>query len=219
MKRSIFALITFALGVAGSGCATMHPRAHAEGFQFEAFGDATEARQQAKTFRTTLQKEVQELEPEQLAEVQRDVKVLERSFPTGVGVKDGVIAASAESGYEVVGTFKFNPDSGTSFWFADYSSVGRKIYCYPQVPLTWVTLGLWQIFVPLSYPCMAPARIPLEEAYGLVRQAATAAGANTAIITDVRKAEDAEENVFRLEGIFLRFKAAPAPDAQPSHQI
>jgi len=41
------------------------------------------------------------------------------------------------------------------YWFRDYRPGGgwRTALCYPQVPLTWLTLGLWSL-IPTYYVCM-----------------------------------------------------------------
>ncbi|MBL9039924.1 MAG: hypothetical protein JNG84_15505 [Archangium sp.] len=172
--------------VLSSGCATLHPRALGESMRFEAFGEAGDVRLQHREYEKNLAAATQDLEPEALVDAAPEVKIFERALPTGVTVKEGVISASPESSFDVVGTFTYVPPARETnlfalVWFNDYSGVGRKILCYPQVPLEWVSLGMWGVLSPTAYPCIA--RGPTQdEGYGLLRVAAKAAGASVAVI-------------------------------------
>lgn len=195
-----------------TGCATMHPRAHAEALKVTTFGEATVARQAKRDFQLALHQAVDDLSFDQLVELEPTVKIVERTFPPGVELKDGLITASPDSGFEVTATFRYSPPDAYTFWFADYDSIGRKVFCYPQVPLTWVTLSAWQFFVPLSFPCMTRTVVPVDNIYGLVRQAAKSAGADLVVLTNVYSDG---EMTGGLEGVMLRFIGIPAPAPAP----
>jgi hypothetical protein len=72
--------------------------------------------------------------------------------------KQGLLIAEAGSGHEVltrVGlVFPGMENPGMAFWFRKYrpEQRWRKGLCYWQVPLAWLTLGIWKV-VPLGYPC------------------------------------------------------------------
>ena len=68
------------------------------------------------------------------------------------------LEAAPGSGNRVLGRVKLEfpamENPALSFWFRSYrpEQSWRRSYCYPQVPLLWITLGLWAI-VPLNYVC------------------------------------------------------------------
>ena len=70
----------------------------------------------------------------------------------------GLLVAEEGTGHEVVTrlqlVFPTMENPAKLFGFIKYrpEQRWRKGYCYWQVPLWWVTLGLWKL-VPLSYPC------------------------------------------------------------------
>jgi len=86
-----------------------------------------------------------------------EVKVLVDTVPEGISVNDGQISSESDYEHEVIGHFSFRPDykrqdSDALDAFTNYKTGWRKAVCYPQVPLRYVTLGLWKI-IPTSYPC------------------------------------------------------------------
>ena len=86
----------------------------------------------------------------------------EKRLPRGISLnEEQEIRVSPGSEYEVVEKvylkipFINNPYiSNGTLWFYSYrpEEGWRKPFCHWQVPLHWVTLGLWSI-VPLSWPC------------------------------------------------------------------
>lgn len=111
------------------------------------------------------------------------------TLPVGIESTGRHIAITPASSYAMLGAFDFYAGGGSTFWFAEYASSGRKAYCYPQVPLTWLTLGLWQVLVPLSWPCIAKARVDPAYAWAQVRAIAAAAHADAAVVR-LRTADD-----------------------------
>lgn len=104
-----------------------------------------------------------------------------------------------EPGYEheVIGRVTVQGRKAPFFFlarFIDYRDVWRKALCYWQVPLEWLTLGIWSI-VPLSYPCHASgATLTREEAIEDLRNAALPAGADLAIVfTGRARADDVKQ--------------------------
>ncbi|MBM9576764.1 hypothetical protein JWG45_06310 [Leptospira sp. 201903070] len=76
-------------------------------------------------------------------------------FPPGFSW-DGKTLVYDEKKWELLGHVysDYNQDSHL-FWFYDYieEESWKKTYCYWQVPINWVTLGIWA-FTPLYYPCI-----------------------------------------------------------------
>ncbi len=76
-------------------------------------------------------------------------------FPPGFSW-DGHTLIYDEKKWELLGHVysDYNQDSPL-FWFYDYleEESWRKPYCYWQVPINWVTLGIWA-FTPFYYPCI-----------------------------------------------------------------
>lgn len=95
-------LLLFVIPVLSVGCATLHPRAQANGVYFKPFGEVSETEQMRSGFKTRLASNLGALaEPEQLAAQAPELKILERTLPDGVTFKDGVISTSPESGLTV----------------------------------------------------------------------------------------------------------------------
>jgi hypothetical protein len=88
----------------------------------------------------------------------REVPVIVNGWPYGVFVESGTIHAEL-SEYELVGAVyaKYNNPRWivSGFWFYDYGGRDewRKGFCWPQVPLSWLSLSLWAWVVPTYYPC------------------------------------------------------------------
>ncbi len=169
-----------------SGCATLAPGAHRQGLRIE--WDAKGASNFVETdkhWREVLQETLALLSPADLAKeaVQR-VEIQ----PT-----------PAPSGAEKIADFHFEPAGATTLWFAEYASSAQKAYCWWQVPLTWLTLGLWQVVVPSSWPCVVKPVLPVEEGYGYLRAAAAAAGANVIVIS---KQSRSDHKLVIAEGSF-----------------
>ena len=71
------------------------------------------------------------------------------------------------------------------YWTWPYEEGWRKGYCYPQVPLKILTLGLWYL-VPLGWPCMAVAPGDTAERERAllrsIRHGTAAMGGNLAVV-------------------------------------
>ncbi len=109
-----------------------------------------------------------------------NVKVLDETVPPGVVIHGDVL--SVEDGYPltIVGRYDFFGPQGGPWTFSDYKSTGRKVYCYWQAPLTWVTLGMWALVVPVSYPCWTE-NLTQDERIAQIRLVAMAAGGNLVV--------------------------------------
>lgn len=119
-----------------------------------------------------------------------DVVLLIEQYPKGTSRIRNRLHVAPDSGYELIAGYDLYASGATTFWFADYASSWRKAYCYPQVPLTWVTLGLWQLVSPVSWPCVKAARLKQDVAWKQVRHLAAAAGADVAIVELKLNGED-----------------------------
>ncbi|MBX7112763.1 MAG: hypothetical protein K1X64_00415 [Myxococcaceae bacterium] len=206
--RVVFLMMSFGL----VGCATLHPRAQADAAKIDFFGEAGEVEEANAKYREAVKAALEKLEePSELAGLSKKVTVLEKTLPEGVEVSNDVIKTAPDSGLTVIGTIQMSPNVAVAFGFPDYSSTVRKVACYPQAPLIWVTLGVWAIFVPTSYPCWGKSITPAE-GYGLLRAHAEAAGANLVILRNVSKTEDSFGTAagYLLRGV-VKEKAKPAP--------
>lgn len=80
-------------------------------------------------------------------------------LPRGVELKDGAISVAPDADVELVAKISaqmnFPGMLGGNEWFYDYdeSQAWRKGFCYWQVPLSWITVGMWAYLSPLSHPC------------------------------------------------------------------
>ena len=215
--RVVFLMMSFGL----VGCASLHPRAQATSARIDFFGEASEADEAQTKYKEAVKAELEKLEePSDLAGLSKNVTVLEKTLPAGVEVTNDVIKTAPDSGLTVVGTIRMSPATASPYWFSDYSSTGRKVACYWQTPLSWVSLGLWAIFVPTAYPCWGKGITPAE-GYGLLRAHAEAAGANLVILQEINKSDDYFGNAvgYLLRGMVQeKTKPQPASAETPQHK-
>ena len=208
MTRLLF-LVALA---AGSGCATMHPVAHAQQVRLEPFGEESDVKQRRDDFNAKMIGKFKVKQPGDSVNSGRSVKVFNRALPDGVTVaENGLITATPQSGYQVLGRFAFEPKGATTVAFARYDSVPKTCFCGVNVVLTWLTALAWQA-VPISWPCVARAKLPHAEAQGFLRAAAEAAGGDVVVITS---REEDENDLFRAEGLILKGPRASAEAPPP----
>lgn len=202
--RIAFSLLAFGL----TGCASLHPRAQLKGSSVTFYGESGEVETARKNHEVSLKGTLSTLEENAaLAKLAKNVTVLEKTLPPGVEVNGNVISTKPDSGLTVVGTIDVSPARATPLWFSDYQGAGRKVACYWQTPLTWVSLGLWALLVPTSYPCWG-TELAVDEGYGLLRASAEAAGADVVVLTEIWKSE---EKFFSAKGYLLRSSKKAAP--------
>lgn len=194
---------------AAVGCATISPRAHVDGMKFTPVGELGRADAARAAFQRTITQRLEALtESEQLAGLSPEVELYERNVPAGLALSDfGDVTAAPGSGFEVVGDFAITAAHGFPMLFNDYSSVGRKAYCYWQTPLTWVTLGVWMA-VPLNYPCWS-RWLTRAEGIGLLRAMGKAAGADVLVLP--WGLNDRQDIFHQTAGVFVRRLAATPP--------
>lgn len=125
------------------------------------------------------------------------------TYPRGIEPSGRSIKINPDAEYILLGGYDLYATGATTFWFADYTSTARKVACYPQVPLTWVTLGLWQLVVPLSWPCAAKARMDRPLVWNQIRHIAAAADADAAVVL----LKNQDEEVIDAWGWLLRKKS------------
>ena len=158
------------------GCAGVVTSAHP--VTFTTFGDAETIAERQKDVLNRFQAARAKPPEDKIAEV----KILQDALPDGLEVKGGTISVKEGFPHVVLGKFTLRAGSASPFWFGDYDAGWRKGYCYPQVPLTWVTLGIWGTLVPLSYPCWSGGgTLSRELAIQQMKTLAWAAGANLVV--------------------------------------
>lgn len=91
----------------------------------------------------------------------RDVdglKIYKHRLPIGFEYVNGQLDYD-QTNYEMIGQIQtemrygFFDRAGFTFYPYGHDQTFRKVLCYPQTPLIWLSLGIWNI-VPLHYPCM-----------------------------------------------------------------
>lgn len=89
------------------------------------------------------------------------LKIYEHRLPRGFSFKkkDPFIELNYDQlKFEKVAHFKTDAQikwydyAGFTFYSYDWPESARAYYCYPQVPLVWLTLAAWNL-IPLHYPC------------------------------------------------------------------
>jgi hypothetical protein len=171
--------VVAAVALLAMGCAPTYSTA-----QVQAVGEYQSGAKEAfaKKYRD-LQKSEDERAPEPpsaTSSAAARVLVLDETVPPGVVIHGDVL--SVEDGYPltIVGRYDFFGPQGGPWTFSDYKSTGRKVYCYWQAPLTWVTLGMWALVVPVSYPCWTE-NLTQDERVVQIRLVAMAAGGNLVV--------------------------------------
>ncbi len=141
-----------------------------------------------------------------------DVTVVENDEGAGLEVVDGTLKKFRGQDIEVVGTFEMRGELHGPFYPSDYLGVGRKIFCWPQVPLAWVTVGLWLI-IPTSYFCYGKTPVDRDHWIGWVKQIVDSAGGNLGVVTFGPR----KDSIDTAKGYVLKVvdPKAPAPVAGP----
>jgi hypothetical protein len=151
-----------------------------------------------------------------------EVKVLVDTMPEGLELKDGILTVTDGYSHEIVGKFTLGPGRGAGvtgvLWFADYKSVAHKVACYPQVLLTWVTMGIW-FLSPTSYVCWGNTLMEKEELIDHLKVIARSAGGDL-VMTSISSYEP--ETAYGASGFIIKRdpnsqKSRPQKLA-PSHQ-
>ena len=94
----------------------------------------------------------------------------------------------------------------STWWYIDMHdqhSSGRDTYCKVQTPLRTLTLGIWSLFSPFSWPCQIlysgdkkeNMKIHVQE----LKRAATAIGANLVFINRVRNEQQVSGNYWSVQ--------------------
>jgi hypothetical protein len=114
--------------------------------------------------------------------VYADVTVIESDGKESLTIAEGNLAKFRGADLEVIGKFDLKPDSYTPWTFANYSSLPRKLLCWPQVPLMWITLGVW-IAVPTSYFCWSRTPGKRDAWMAWIKQLVDSAGGDAGVVT------------------------------------
>ena len=111
-----------------------------------------------------------------------DVRVYVAAIPDGLSVTDGSLTVDEGTEHRILGRFRISPTRhqyGT-YLFTEYEHAAVAAACYPQVILTWATLGLW-VIVPTSWGCLTNGFQPREALVDQARHLARAAGGNAVV--------------------------------------
>jgi hypothetical protein len=131
-----------------------------------------------------------------------EVIVLVSALPEGISYNQETMTVEEGYDHELLATFEFMPSNATPYWFADYRAGWRKGLCYPQVPLSWVTLGIWPTFVPTAWPCWGTPKNDKLDMLQDVRRVGASAGGDTVILQMVEW--PGSDSVIAARGFVLR---------------
>lgn len=140
-----------------------------------------------------------------------EVVVVENDEAAGLDVVDGTLKQFRGQDVEMVGTFTIEGEYHSPFYPSDYLSTARKVFCWPQVPLTWVTLGIWLI-IPTSYFCWGKTPDDRDHWIAWVKQIVDSAGGNLGVVTFGPKKNSFDE----AKGYVMRVKAPAPASVQPA---
>jgi hypothetical protein len=128
----------------------------------------------------------------------RHIPVLLNQLPEGVSFSGEQIQVAPDSPWTLIAEATAMPNGGRNYWlmgFYDYNEdeSWRKGLCYWQVPLHWLTIGLWYI-VPTDYACnvfesnsVSSANERKRRVISTLQRAASASGADLVVLTGERK--------------------------------
>lgn len=153
---------------------------------------------------------VDDFENHRASPVFGDVTVVENDESSGLDVVDGTLKKFRGQEIEVIGTFELTGELHGPFYPSDYLGVGRKILCWPQVPLSWVTLGIWLI-IPTSYFCYGKTPVDRDHWLGWVKQMVDSAGGNLGVVTFAPN----KQSIDTAKGYVLRIAAPAQAPAAP----
>jgi hypothetical protein len=140
-----------------------------------------------------------------------DVTVVESDENEGLEVIDGTLKRYRGQDVEMLGTFELHAVGYHSpFYPADYLQTARKVVCWPQVPLTWLTLGIWLI-VPSSYFCWSNTPTDRDHWIAWVKQMVDSAGGNLGVVTFGPN----NKKIFEAKGYVVRV-VTPNPNPNPN---
>ena len=111
-----------------------------------------------------------------------DVRVYVAALPDGLTVDSGTLEVEEGRAHRILGRFRLAPTRhqyGT-VGFSEYEDPMAAALCYPQVLLTWATLGLW-VAVPTSWACLSDPFQPREALIDQARHLAAAAGGDAVV--------------------------------------
>jgi hypothetical protein len=119
------------------------------------------------------------------------VAVVESDDNQNLEIADGTLKGYQGQQVEVIGTFELKREFHGPFYPSDYLWLPRKIMCWPQVPLMFVTVGLWLI-LPFPYACFG--KTPGDRAHWIdwVKQIVDSAGGNLGVVTFAKKKDQIE---------------------------
>jgi hypothetical protein len=122
----------------------------------------------------------------------QEVGVVESDEQAGLVMVDGNLRSMKGADIEVLGTFELEAQRHTPFAFTDYTSIWRKLLCWPQVPLVWLTLGMW-LLMPSSWFCWSRTPASRDSWMQWVKQMADSAGGNLAVVEFAPRKHDIDE--------------------------
>ncbi len=139
-----------------------------------------------------------------------DVTVVENDENAGLDVVDGTLKRYRGQDIEIVGTFELLGAVHSPFYPSDYLALPRKIICWPQVPLAWLTLGIWLI-VPTSYACWSKTPTDRDHWIAWVKQMVDSAGGNLGVVTFGPR----KDSIDTAKGYIVRVVNPKAPMPPP----
>lgn len=134
----------------------------------------------------------------------KEVTVLIDQMPPGMVMNGNTPIISDNAGVEMVGKFDLEARTSNFFFtarFVDYAEVWRKGLCWWQVPLEWVTFGIWSAS-PTTWACF-PAKpiMSKQDALTYIKKAAAGTDADVVVMT---YDGERDESLRSARGWFLR---------------
>lgn len=152
-----------------------------------------------------------------------DVKVLLEALPDGMSIKDNDIQFDS-SRYDLLGKvsaqYNYPGWAALGMWFYDYNEdeKWRSGLCSWQVPLSWLTIGMWAVLSPLAYPCKPAAGSDEARRAHIVQalqKATKALGGNLVVVAGF----GGLNFIHGASGLGYAFRVKHGPSAVPPNQV
>lgn len=150
-----------------------------------------------------------------------DVALFLNQVPEGLSMEGGKLAVKEgyEDRFEIKGTlrsaFRYNPTAATAmgaFWYVDMHdqhSRSRNLFCKVQMPLRTLTLGIWWLLSPTSWPCWVTYSIRGETNLRIhsqeLKRAATVLDANLVVVAKTRDERTITGNVWSVQSYTVEY--------------
>ncbi len=150
-----------------------------------------------------------------------DVALFLNQIPEGLSMERGKLTVKEgyEDRFEVRGTLRsaprYNPTAAaamSAFWYVDMHEQhgrSRDLFCKVQAPLRTLTLGIWWLLSPTSWPCWITYSLNGETNLEIhsqeLKRAATVLGANLVVVASARDERGISGSLWSVQSYTIEY--------------